>query len=74
MGQNCGTILRTMMQVFTTIYLAETLRANVKCVESTDGLDQQLPGVIEFNETLRQRIAILENRGFYEDDCGNLFD
>jgi len=64
-----------MMQVFTTIYLTETLRANVECVESTEGLDQHLPGVIEFKETLRKRIAILENRGFYEDndDC-NLDD
>ena len=74
MGQNCGTILRTMMQVFTTIYLAETLRANVECVESTDGLDQQLPGVIEFKQTLRERIAILENRSFDEDDDDNLLD
>jgi hypothetical protein len=56
------------MQVFTTIYLAETLRANIECVESTDGLDQQLPGVIEFKKTLRERIAILENRSFYQND------
>jgi hypothetical protein len=59
------------MQVFTTIYLAETLRANIDCVEETIGLDQQLPGVIEFKETLRRRIAMLESRGFYEcdDNC-----
>lgn len=59
------------MRVFTTIYLAETLRANIECVEETQGLDQQLPGVIEFKQTLRKRIAMLENRGFYEsdDDC-----
>lgn len=56
------------MQVFTTIYLAETLRANIDCVEETEGLDQQQPGVLEFKDTLRRRIAILENRGFYEDD------
>lgn len=56
------------MQVFTTIYLAETLRANIQCVEETDGLDQQLPGVLEFKHTLRKRIAKLENRRFYEDD------
>jgi hypothetical protein len=56
------------MQVFTTIYLAETLRANIECVEETDGLDQHLPGVLEFKRTLRHRIAMLENRGFYEDD------
>ena len=56
------------MQVFTTIYLAETLRANIDCVEETEGLDQQQPGVLEFKDTLGRRIAMLENRGFYEDD------
>ena len=56
------------MQVFTTIYLAETLRANIECVEETEGLDQLQPGVLEFKHTLRKRIAMLENRGFYEDD------
>ena len=66
--QKCATIVSTTMQVFTTIYLAETLRANIECVEETDGLDQQLPGVVEFKHTLRQRIAMLENRGFYEGD------
>lgn len=63
------------MQVFTTIYLAETLRSNIACVAETEGLDQQHPGVLEFKQTLRERIAILENRGFYEDDgTGNLDD
>lgn len=62
------------MQVFTTIYLAETLRANVECVEETEGLDQQHPGVLEFKDTIRQRIAILENRGFYEDDGTDEFE
>jgi hypothetical protein len=66
--QNCGTIVSTIMQVFTTIYLAETLRANIECVEETEGLDQLQPGVLEFKHTLRKRIAMLENRGFYEDD------
>lgn len=63
------------MQVFTTIYLAKTLRANMTCVEETEGLDQQHPGVLEFKHTLREQIAILENRGFYEDDgTGDLDD
>jgi hypothetical protein len=65
--RNCGNIVSTIMQVFTTIYLAETLRANIECVEETEGLDQQLPGVLEFKQTLRKRIAMLENRRFYED-------
>ena len=56
------------MQVFTTIFLAETLRANVECVEQTPDLDQNLPGVIEFKDALRRRISMLETRGFYEFD------
>jgi len=56
------------MQVFTTIYLAETLRANIECVEETEGLDQQHPGVLEFKNILRKQIATLENRWLYEDD------
>lgn len=56
------------MQVFTTIFLAETLRANVECVEETADLDQSLPGAVEFKKTLRKRIAMLETRGFFECD------
>jgi hypothetical protein len=67
-SQNCGTITSRIMQVFTTIYLAETLRANIKCVEETEGLDQQHPGVLEFKNTLRRQIATLENRWLYEDN------
>jgi hypothetical protein len=50
------------MQVFTTIFLAETLRANVECVEETEGLDQNLPGAIEFKQTLGKFAAMLERR------------
>ncbi len=56
------------MQVFTTIYLAQTLRANIECIDEAEGLDQELPGVLEFKHLLRKKIAMLENRGFYEDD------
>jgi hypothetical protein len=60
------------MQVFTTIFLIETLRATVECIEETDGLDQDLPGAVEFKQTLRKRIGQLESRGFYEsDDLGD---
>jgi len=58
------------MQVFTTIYLAETLRANIECVEEAEYLDQQAPGVVEFKHMLRKHIATLENRGLYEDSDG----
>lgn len=52
------------MRVFTTIFLAETLRANIECVEETDGIDQDLPGAIEFKETLAKCIFRVEGRGF----------
>jgi hypothetical protein len=53
------------MRVFTTIFLAETLRANIECVEETDGLDQNLPGVVEFKETLADYILKLEQRRLF---------
>ena len=56
------------MQVFTTIFLAETLRANVECIKETPDLDQNLPGAVEFKNTLQKRIAMLERRGFFESD------
>jgi len=56
------------MQVFTTIYLAETLRANIECIDETEGLDLQLPGVLEFKHALSKQIVLLENRRCCEDD------
>jgi len=53
-----------MMRVFTTIFLAETLRANVECVEEAEEIDQNDPGVLEFKETLRGWISRLEGRNF----------
>lgn len=50
------------MRVFTTIFLAETLRANVECVEETEGLDQNLPGAVEFKLTLGKFATMLERR------------
>jgi len=50
------------MQVFTTIFLAETLRANIGCVEEAEGIDQNDPGVIEFKKTLRAYLSRLEGR------------
>jgi hypothetical protein len=52
------------MQVFTTIFLVETLRANIECVEESDGIDQNHPGAIEFKETLQRCISRLEGRDF----------
>lgn len=62
--ESCGTIIG--MQVFTKIFLAETLRANIECVEETEGLDQNQPGAVEFKKALRNCIATLETRGFFE--------
>ena len=53
-----------MMQVFTTIFLAETLRANIQCVEEAEEIDQNDPGTIEFKEALRAWISRLEGHTF----------
>ena len=66
--QSCGSMESISMQVFTTIFLAQTLRANVECVQETPGLDQNLPGAVEFKDALRKRIVMLETRGFFESD------
>ncbi|HEY2471305.1 MAG TPA: hypothetical protein VGI45_26160 [Terracidiphilus sp.] len=52
------------MQVFTTIFLVETLRANIECVEENNGIDQGHPGAIEFKETLKKCISHLEGCDF----------
>lgn len=55
------------MQVFTTIFLAETLRANIDCVEEVDDQDLDQACLLEFKQALRQRIAMLETRHWPED-------
>lgn len=59
------------MQVFTTIFLAQTLRANILCVEETDGLDQDSFGLDEFKQSLREHIAMLEGRNWLTDEAFN---
>jgi hypothetical protein len=54
------------MQVFTTIYLAETLRADVDGAEKNESSDPQFQAVVELTRTLREHIAKLENRGIHE--------
>jgi hypothetical protein len=56
------------MQVFTTIFLAEPLSANIQRVDQANGLDQDEHGLAEFKQALRERIAILESRGWSEVD------
>jgi hypothetical protein len=56
------------MQVFTTIFLAETLKANIDCVENVDDQDLDEACLLEFKQALRQRIAMLETRDWLEDD------
>ena len=50
------------MKVFTTIFLVETLRANIECVEQADGIDQNHPGAVEFKEALQRCISRLDSR------------
>lgn len=50
------------MQVFTTVYLVEALRADIRRVEETPGLERALPAVREFKDALQQKIAYLERQ------------
>lgn len=50
------------MQVFTTVYLVEALRADIRHVEETPGLERTLPVVREFKDALQQKIAYLERQ------------
>ena len=61
-----------MIQVFTSVFLAETLRANVECVEEAEGVDQDDPGVVEFKETLKAYISRLEGHAFPAVDDSDL--
>ncbi len=54
------------MRAVTTIFLTHTLSAILEHVEQTPDLDPDLPGLIEFKETLLQRIQQLR----YEDHLG----
>jgi hypothetical protein len=49
------------MRAATTILLTHTLSAILEHVEQTPDLDPDLPGLIEFKETLIQRIQQLRN-------------
>ena len=60
------------MRVFTTIFLAETLRANIECVEDAEGIDQNNPGLIEFKEALKACLSKLEGRAFPAFDGSDL--
>ncbi len=58
------------MQVFTTIFLAQTLRANIDCVNDLDEPNDQDPDqspLVEFKRALRKRIAMLESRNWLEE-------
>jgi len=54
------------MRVFTTIYLAETLNADVDSVEDAEDFGQQTPWTVGFKPTLRQGIPMHENPDSYE--------
>ena len=53
------------MQVFTTIYLAEKLPANIERVK-TDASDRS--DLIELENSPRECIVTLESRNWFEDD------
>ncbi|MGC2613454.1 MAG: hypothetical protein WA354_05430 [Terracidiphilus sp.] len=56
------------MRVFTTIFLAQPPAAHVECVDQSSEFDQGYNGLAEFQQALRERIAMLEACSWYEDD------
>ncbi|MGA9585072.1 MAG: hypothetical protein WBQ95_07070 [Terracidiphilus sp.] len=56
------------MQVFTTIFVAETQRANIRRVDMANDPDREENGLSELKQALRKRIAMLESRGWFEGD------
>lgn len=61
------------MRAFTTIFLDHSLSAILEHIEQTPDLDPNLPGLIEFKNTLLQRVQQLRNEGRLglsgEDSC-----
>ena len=55
------------MQVFTTIFLAQTLRANIDCLDELDDQASDESPLVEFKQALRKRIAMLESRNWLEE-------
>lgn len=72
----CGTIVETIMQVFTTIFLAETLTSNTRMAEeSTDNFTGDFigdfgnkRGPFEIKRINLERITMLEARNWFADD------
>lgn len=56
------------MQVFTTIFLAQSLRANIDSLEEMDHQDPDQTSLVDFKQALRKRIAMLESRDPFEEN------
>jgi hypothetical protein len=54
------------MQVFTTIFLAEKLLANIEPADELDATDAS--GLIELENSPRECIVTLESHNWFEDD------
>jgi hypothetical protein len=58
----------TSMRVFTTIFLAQPLPADGEWVDQSSEFELNQDGLAEFKEALRERIAMLEARSWFEND------
>ncbi len=56
------------MQVFTTIFLVETPRANTRRVDQANCLAKDERSLADFQQALCERLTILESRGWFEGD------
>ena len=48
------------MKEFSTILLIQTLRATVRCVENSEGIDPRHPGIRQFESVVLREIGRLE--------------
>lgn len=59
------------MQVFTTIFLAETLSSNTATAEELSGIYSDQRDLSEIKRTNLERITMLESRNWFLDDLAS---
>ncbi len=64
----CGTIVEKIMQVYTTVFLAETLRSETSDAEKSIGDHEMKRGLPEIKRARLEYITMLEARNWFLDD------
>jgi hypothetical protein len=53
------------LQIFTAVFVAEPLPADIEGAEAVDRPRRNQPGAIDFKQTLGECVSKLESRGFF---------